>query len=213
MAKTMSAQEIYAALEREFRPWECTEVFSTMGLQYDHTDTVRKVYTATFVSDEAVDVIVGRGETDVLLFTHHPVSQKKDLTKVIAAHNVPYVAQSTFIGNMKDLAEKSRKAIYTPGAAFLNVMAPCPRGWRYPSEDIMAITKAAVETCVWPLFEVVEGKWILNYEPKNKLPVEAYLKPQGRFAHMFKPGNEWMVEEYQKEVDRKWEELLSLCGK
>lgn len=137
--------------------------------------------------------------------------KKKDLTKIIAAHNVPYVAQSTFIGNLKDLAEKAKKAIYTPGAAFLNVMAPCPRGWRYPAENILEITKAAVETCVWPLFEVVDGKWILNYEPKKKLPVEEYLKPQGRFAHMFKPGNEWMIEDYQKEVDRRWEELLSLC--
>lgn len=137
--------------------------------------------------------------------------KKKDLTKIIAAHNVPYVAQSTFIGNLKDLAEKSKKAIYTPGAAFLNVMAPCPRGWRYPSENILEITKAAVETCVWPLFEVIDGKWVLNYEPKKKLPVEEYLKPQGRFAHMFKPGNEWMIEDYQKEVDRRWEELLNLC--
>ena len=138
---------------------------------------------------------------------------KKDLTKVIAAHNIPYVAQSTFIGNFRDLSEKSHKAIYTPGAAFLNVMAPCPRGWRYPSEDLMAITKAAVETCVWPLFEVEDGRWTLNYEPKQKRPVEEYLKPQGRFAHMFRPGNEWMVEEYQQEVDRRWEELLKLCGR
>lgn len=81
MSKPMEAQEIYRALEQEFRPWECTEVFSTMGLQYHHTDIVNKVYTATFVSDEVVDVIVSRGETDVLLFTHHPVAQKEDLTK------------------------------------------------------------------------------------------------------------------------------------
>ena len=52
--------------------------------------------------------------------------QKKDLTRIIAAHNVPYVAQSTFISNFRDLSEKAHKAIYTPGAAFLNVMAPCP---------------------------------------------------------------------------------------
>ena len=52
----------------------------------------------------------------------------------------------------------------------------------------MEVTKAAVETCVWPLYEVVEGKYILSYQPKNKLPVEEYLKLQGRFAHMFKPG-------------------------
>jgi len=137
--------------------------------------------------------------------------QKKNLTKIMVAHGIPYAAQTTFIGNFKDIAEKAHKAIYTPGAAFLNVMAPCPRGWRYPSEKLMEITKLAVETCVWPLYEVIEGKYILSYKPKNKLPVEEYLKAQGRFAHMFKPGNEWMIEQTQKEVDRNWEELLKLC--
>ena len=139
------------------------------------------------------------------------LQQKKNLTKIMVAHGIPYVAQTTFIGNFKDITEKAHKAIYTPGAAFLNVMAPCPRGWRYPSEKLMEVTKMAVETCVWPLYEVVEGKYILSYKPKNKLPVEEYLKMQGRFAHMFKPGNEWMIEEVQKEVDKNWEELLKLC--
>ena len=59
---------------------------------------------------------------------------------------------------------------------------------------------------------LVDGKYILNYQPKNKLPVEEYLRPQGRFAHMFKPGNEWMLAAVQKEVDRNWEELLKLCA-
>ena len=139
--------------------------------------------------------------------------RKKDLTQIIAAHNVAYVAQTTFIGNLSDLSTKAHKAIYTPGAAFLNVMSPCPRGWRYPSEDILKVTKAAVETCVWPLFEVIDGKWVLNYEPTKKLPVTEYLKMQGRFAHMFKAGNEWMLEAAQKEVDRNWQELLVRCGK
>ena len=140
------------------------------------------------------------------------LQQKKDLTKIMVAHNVPYVAQTTFIGNFKDISEKAHKAIYTPGPAFLNVMAPCPRGWRYPSEKLMEVTKAAVETCVWPLYEVVEGEYHLTYRPKNKLPVEEYLKLQGRFAHMFKPGNEWMIQQVQQEVDRNWEALLKLCG-
>ena len=139
------------------------------------------------------------------------MQNKKDLTKIMVAHGIPYVAQTTFIGNFKDICEKAHKAIYTPGAAFLNVMAPCPRGWRYPSEKMMEVTKAAVETCVWPLYEVIEGKYVLSYKPKEKKPVEEYLKMQGRFAHMFKPGNEWMIEEVQKEVDRNWEELLKLC--
>lgn len=81
MSKSMAAREIYAALEREFRPWECTEVFSTMGLQYDHTDRVNKVFTAAFVSDEVMDQMEARDAEHCLLFTHHPVPQKKDLTK------------------------------------------------------------------------------------------------------------------------------------
>lgn len=137
---------------------------------------------------------------------------RKDLAAIIASHDVPYVAQTTFIKNFKDLHTKSEKAIYTEGAAFLNVMAPCPRGWRYPAEDMMKICELAVETCYWPLFEVIDGKWILNYKPKKKLPIEEFLKPQGRFKHLFKKGNEHLIEEFQAEVDRRWNELLARCG-
>ena len=137
---------------------------------------------------------------------------KKDLTAIMAAHNIPYVAQTTFLGNFKDLHEKAEKAIYTPGPAFLNVLSPCPRGGRYETADIMKICKAAVDSCVWPLFEVVDGKWILNYQPRNKLPVEEYLKPQGRFKHLFKPGHEHLIAEIQANVDARWEELLALCN-
>ena len=136
---------------------------------------------------------------------------KKDLTDVIVAHNIPYVAQTTFIGNFKDLHEKAHKSIYTPGPAFLNILAPCPRGWRYPAEEMMNITKMAVETCVWPLYEVIDGKWVLSYEPKQKLPIEDYLRLQGRFAHMFNPGNEGTIQKLQKTVDNTWEKLLSRC--
>jgi len=136
---------------------------------------------------------------------------KKDLTQIIAAHNVPYAAQTTFLGNFKDLHEKAHKAIYTQGACFLNILSPCPRGWDYATEDLDEICRLAVETCVWPLFEVEEGQWRLNYEPKKKLPVTAFLEKQGRFKHMFKPGNEWMLEEAQTYVDQKWESLLQRC--
>ena len=141
------------------------------------------------------------------------MQNRKDLASIIANHDIPYVAQSTFIGTMKDLYEKSEKAIYTPGEAFLNIMSPCPRGWRYDTPDIMKICKLAVETCYWPLFEVVEGKWILNYEPKKKLPIEDFLRPQGRFKHLFKPENENLLVQYQEEVDRRWENLLYMCSK
>ena len=138
---------------------------------------------------------------------------RKDLAEIIAAHNIPYVAHSTFTPMMKDLYEKAEKAIYTPGAAFLNVMAPCPRGWRYDTADIANICKLAIDTCYWPLFEVVEGKWILNYEPKKKLPIEDFLRVQGRFKHLFKPGNEELLVQFQQEVDKRWEDLLYRTAK
>lgn len=135
---------------------------------------------------------------------------RKDLTKILVSHHIPYVAQTVAINNFKDLYEKSEKAIYTEGACFLNVLAPCPRGWGYNTEDLMQINKLAVETCYWPLYEVINGKYIVNYKPKNRLPIEEFLRPQKRFVHMFKPSNEWMIEAFQKEVDERWEELLRL---
>lgn len=149
--------------------------------------------------------------TPVGSFVPGKVQNKKDLTDIIAAHNIPYAAQTTFFGNFKDLHEKAEKAIYTEGPAFLNIMSPCPRGWRYEAEDLAEICKLAVNTCVWPLYEIDHGVWKLNYEPKKKLPVEELLKKQGRFKHMFKAGNEWMIEEAQKYVDQKWEKLLARC--
>lgn len=132
---------------------------------------------------------------------------RKDLAAVLAAHNIAYVGQTTFVGNMKDLYTKAEKAIYTKGPAFLNIMAPCPRGWRYDAPDIIKICKMAVETCYWPLFEVIDGKWNITYEPKKKLPIEDFLKLQGRFKHLFKPGNEHLLEAFQKEVDKRWEDV------
>ena len=135
---------------------------------------------------------------------------RKDLTQVMAGHHLPYVAQTAAYMNFKDLYEKSEKAIYTKGACFLNVLAPCPRGWGYSTDELMKINKLAVDTCYWPLYEVIDGRYVINYKPAKKLPVEEFLKPQKRFRHMFKPGNEWMIEEFQKEVDKRWEELLKL---
>jgi pyruvate ferredoxin oxidoreductase beta subunit len=74
------------------------------------------------------------------------------------------------------------------------------------------ILKLAVDTCVWPLYEVEEGSWRISYTPKKKLPVEDFLRPQGRFRHMFQKGNEWMLEEAQTYVDQKWERLLERTG-
>ncbi|MCR4867167.1 MAG: pyruvate ferredoxin oxidoreductase [Lachnospiraceae bacterium] len=141
------------------------------------------------------------------------MQNRKDLASIIADHDVAYVAQTTLTQDFKDLHVKSERAIYTEGAAFLNVLAPCPRGWRYETSDIMKICKLAVETCYWPLFEVEHGKWTLSYEPKKKLPIEDFLREQGRFKHLFRKGNEDLIEQFQAEVDRRWDDLLYKCAK
>ena len=149
--------------------------------------------------------------TPVGTASYGKVQNKKDLTEIMAAHHIPYAAQTTFLGNFKDLHEKARKAIYTHGPCFLNVMSPCPRGWDYPAQDLAELCRLAVDTCVWPLYEVENGEWRMTYTPKQKLPVEEFMKRQGRFRHMFKPGNEWMIEAAQAWVDQRWEALLNRC--
>lgn len=135
---------------------------------------------------------------------------RKDLSQIMCAHHLPYVAQTLAMMNFKDLYEKSQKAIYTQGPTFLNVLSPCPRGWGYPTDELMTINKLAADTCYWPLYEVENGVYKITYKPAKKLPIEDFLRPQKRFKHMFKSGNEWMIEEFQKEVDKRWEELLKL---
>jgi len=139
------------------------------------------------------------------------LQNKKNLTEIMASHGIPYLAQTTFVGNLSDIHQKAHKAIYTEGPCFLNVLSPCPRGWQYPSEELPEICRLAVETCVWPLYEVEEGQWRLTYMPKEKLPVEEFMAKQGRFRHCFKPGNEYMIEEAQAYVDMQWEKLLKRC--
>ena len=136
--------------------------------------------------------------------------QRKDLTEIMVKHNIPYVAQTALFGNLKDIYEKSEKAIYTEGPTYMSVFSPCPRGWGYPTEDLMEIEKLAVNTCFWPLYEVENGKYKITYKPGKKLPVEEFLKKQKRFKHMFQPGNEWMIEELQQEIDKKWNYLLMM---
>ncbi len=136
--------------------------------------------------------------------------KRKDLTEIMVKHNLPYVAQTALFGNLQDIYTKAEKAIYTEGPTFIAAFSPCPRGWGYPSEDLAEIEKLAVMTCFWPLYEVENGVYKVNYKPANKLPVSEFLKTQKRFKHMFKPGNEWMIEALQKEIDEKWEYLLMM---
>jgi pyruvate ferredoxin oxidoreductase beta subunit len=136
--------------------------------------------------------------------------RRKDLTRIMAAHNVAYAAQAS-PHNWKDLMTKVKKALATNGPAYMGIVAPCNRGWRTQTNDSIQLSKLAVETCYWPLYEVEGGKWTINYDPKDKKkPVAEWLKPQGRFKHLFAPGNEALLEQFQAYVDADWESLKKL---
>lgn len=135
---------------------------------------------------------------------------RKDLTAIAAAHNIPYVAQGS-ISHWLDLVRKAQKAFAAEGPAFINVFSPCHRGWRFPMEKTVEVARMAVKTCVWPLYEVENGKWKLTVNVK-KQPVEEYLKLQGRFAHLFKEENQHILKAIQENVDAEWEKLLEKCG-
>ncbi len=136
---------------------------------------------------------------------------RKDLTKIMAAHDIPYVGQAA-PSKWRDLMEKTRKAVNCGGPAFMNVLSSCNRGWRHPTDQTLEITQLGVDTCYWPLYEVEDGEWRLTYKPREKLPIEEWLKRQGRFRHLFRPQNRHLIDKMQEEIDRQWEELLERCG-
>jgi pyruvate ferredoxin oxidoreductase beta subunit len=131
---------------------------------------------------------------------------RKNLTKIMAAHNIPYVAQAS-PSHWQDLAKKVQKAHEIKGPKFINVIAPCNRGWRSKTNDAIMLSRLAVNTCYWPLYEIENGVTKITVTPKEKIPVAEFMKPQGRFKHLFTPENEGLLQQVQEEVDREWEKL------
>ncbi|MBI5057490.1 MAG: pyruvate ferredoxin oxidoreductase [Nitrospirae bacterium] len=134
------------------------------------------------------------------------LQKRKDLTKIIAAHGIPYAAQAS-PAHWQDLIKKVRKALEIKGPKFMNVISPCNRGWRTRTDDQMTLCKIAVDTCYWPLYEIENGVLKINVKPKEKKPITDFLKPQGRFKHLFAPENEWMLKKIQEDIDSEWELL------
>lgn len=143
----------------------------------------------------------------------------KNMTEIIAAHGIPFVTQVAPHA-WRDLVTKARKAFECGGPSFINAICPCPRGWRYPSDETIAISKLAVETCVWPLYEVENGTdYTLSAESlriaegkTEKRPITDWIDSQGRFNHL--KGEKWecVVEDIQDNIDKKWNRLLKNCG-
>lgn len=137
--------------------------------------------------------------------------RRKDLTAIMAAHNLPYVAQSS-VAHWHDLMTKVQKALSKDGPSFINVLAPCRLIWGTPPEETVDVTRHAVETCFWPLYEVEEGRWHLTFRPKEKKRFRDWLQRQARFKHLFDGKHEDLLRELQEDVDRSWEALLIRCG-
>ncbi len=136
---------------------------------------------------------------------------RKDIMAIMAAHRIPYVAQGS-PHDWADLTRKAHTAFETAGPAFLNVLALCPTNWKSAPAAGMELLQAAVDTCFWPLFEVVNGKYQLNYKPKEKQPIEKWLTGQKRFRHILQPENAELLQCVQAEVDARWEELVKLSA-
>ncbi|MCW4054163.1 MAG: thiamine pyrophosphate-dependent enzyme [Candidatus Bathyarchaeota archaeon] len=143
---------------------------------------------------------------------------KKPIAEIMVAHEMPYVATASPY-YWKDLIQKVRKGLEVEGPAFLHVFAPCPRGWRSNPAKSIEYAKLAVETCVFPVWESINGQCQLStpsklvaLSPQKKKPVADYLQGQGRFRHMFKPQNKKLLEEVQRITDERWKRLLKKCG-
>jgi pyruvate ferredoxin oxidoreductase beta subunit len=138
--------------------------------------------------------------------------QRKNLTKIMAAHDIPYAAQAS-PSHWMDLVKKVKKALDTKGPKFMNILSPCNRGWRSRTDDAIQLSRLGVETCYWPLYEIENGVTKVTFKPREKKPLVDFLKPQGRFKHMFAPENEWMLKQAQEIVDKEWESLLKAEAK
>jgi pyruvate ferredoxin oxidoreductase beta subunit len=142
---------------------------------------------------------------------------KKPIAEIMVAHEMPYVATASPY-YWRDLLVKVRKGLEVDGPAFFHVFAPCPRGWRSDPAKSIEYSKLAVESCVFPLWESVNGQCQLSVPsklialaPQKKKPVADYLQGQGRFRHLFTPQNKKLLEEVQRITDERWQRLLKKC--
>ncbi|MGQ9647738.1 MAG: thiamine pyrophosphate-dependent enzyme [Thermodesulfobacteriota bacterium] len=128
---------------------------------------------------------------------------KKDIMAIMADHQIPYAATAT-IAYPEDLIRKIEKAKMIRGTRFIHLLSPCPPGWRIPSEISVKISRLAVRSRVFPLYEIDNGRTYTLQEESRVVPVKEYLKLQGRFSHL----TEHDIEVTQKNVDDAWERLL-----
>jgi pyruvate ferredoxin oxidoreductase beta subunit len=132
---------------------------------------------------------------------------KKNMPAIAAAHDIPYVATGS-PAYYVDLMNKAKKASMVKGPAYLHVFSPCPTGWRCAVEDAVQTGRLVVQTKIFPLYEVIDGKYRLSRKIKKPKPVTEYFKLQRRFRHLTEDD----IALIQERVDREYDRLLELCG-
>jgi len=131
---------------------------------------------------------------------------KKDIVAILAAHGIPYAATAS-IAFPQDLMAKVAKARNIKGSRFIHILSPCPPGWKSEPQETVRLARLAVETRIFPLYEVEYGeRYSITYEPKG-LPVREYLQRQGRFAHL----SEKDIQNIQIATDKSWNRLQKLA--
>ena len=132
---------------------------------------------------------------------------RKNLTKILASHDMPYVAQAN-PANFADLMKKANRAFEVKGPAFINCFSPCPTNWKHDPADGLDIAQLASDSNYWPLYEIDHGKWKINYRPRHtEEKLEKFFGAQGRTKHLLKPENEKILEELKQKINEDWEYL------
>ncbi len=136
---------------------------------------------------------------------------KKDLIGICVAHGVEFAATAS-IAFWNDYITKVRRATAVKGPAVIHVLAPCPLGWRFETSQTIKLAKLAVQTRYFPLYEVENGNYKLSMKIPKPTPLEEFLKPQGRFRHLFAPQFTKDLEELKRQVESNWNRVARLCG-
>ncbi|MBU2547628.1 MAG: pyruvate synthase subunit beta [Proteobacteria bacterium] len=132
---------------------------------------------------------------------------KKNMPAIAAAHGIPYVATASPAFHL-DLMNKVRKAVTIKGPAYLHIYAPCPTGWRMRPDLSIESARLAVQTRVFPLYEIIDGEYILSRKVKNPKPITEYFQAQGRFRHL----DETTVAYIQDRVNKEYEKIERMAG-
>jgi pyruvate ferredoxin oxidoreductase, beta subunit (EC 1.2.7.1) len=129
-------------------------------------------------------------------------TQKKNMVEIAVAHDIPYAATAC-PSYPFDLLNKVKKGAEVKGPAYINILTPCPTGWRFPSNMTIEVGRLAVEAGIFPLYEVENGRYKLNVDRPKLKPVEEYIKPQGRYRHL--PDEE--IQRIQEKVNEEYSKL------